>query len=71
LSRPQSDTHIEAVGVRIGVGVYGAERANIVVVHIGAAGTSRWRERHKIEHRRDLNGNKNKRKGKKGNVRKK
>ena len=50
--------------VRIGVGVYRTERAKIVVIHIGAAGTSRWREtrreRHKIEHGRDLSGNKTK-----------
>ena len=58
----KSDTSTEAVGVGadVGVGAYGAERADIVVIHTGAAGTPRWRERHKIEHGRNLNENKKK-----------
>ena len=62
----KSDTSTEAVGVGADVGVcaYGAERANIVVIHTGAARTPRWRERHKIKHGRDLSENKKKEKEK-------
>jgi hypothetical protein len=38
------------MGADVVVGVNRAENANIVVIHIGAAGTPWWRERHKIEH---------------------
>ena len=54
LSRPESNTDTDVVivslGADVGVGVNRAENTDIIVVHIGTAGTSRWRERHEIEH---------------------
>src|SRR5258707_9203404 len=60
LSRPQSDTDTEGVGVSMGADINRAENADILVIHIRAAWTSRWREGHKIKHGLNLSEKKKK-----------